>query len=195
MIDSKFRTPYQRFFIDPLLKLPLVQKIDPKIITLLGLSCGLAIVFFLPRAQITLSLICLVISGFFDTLDGSIARFNQRTSAKGAALDITADRLVEFTVVFSLFWVNPQTRGVYCILMLGSILFCITTFLVVGIFSQNESNKSFYYSSGLVERAEAFVFFALMMAFPSLFIPCAILFTILVSLTGLLRLLEFLRRH
>lgn len=69
------------------------------------------------------------------------------------------DRVVEFVVVLALWFVAPQQRGLWCLLMLGSMLLCITSFLVVGIFSENQSQKSFHYSSGLMERAEAFSFF------------------------------------
>ncbi len=191
MIDSKFRAPYQNFFITPLLKSPFLQKADPTILTLIGLFFGLLIPVFLPLQLPFLALVCLALSGFFDTLDGSVARQMQKTSPKGAVLDITSDRVVEFMVILGLYLVAPQERSLFCLIMLGSILLCITTFLVVGIFSQNTTEKSFYYSSGLIERAEAFAFFALMMIFPSAFIPLALLFTGLVMATGIVRIYQF----
>lgn len=64
--------------------------------------------------------------------------------------------------------IAPQERGLWCMLTLGSMLLCITSFLVVGIFTENQSQKSFHYSPGLMKRAEAFSFFIAMMIWPAI---------------------------
>ncbi|NCT57292.1 MAG: hypothetical protein GW760_06250 [Legionella sp.] len=79
-------------------------------------------------------------------------------------LDITTDRFVEFVVLLALWSVSPQERGFCAILMLGSILLCITSFLIVGIFTANDSDKGFRYSPGIMERAEAFSFLVILTA-------------------------------
>ena len=191
MLDSKFRGKYQTLVIKQVLKIQWLSNVHPTHLTLCALLLGLCIPVLLPLGFILSSLLCLALSGFCDTLDGSLARHSLKTSDMGAALDITSDRIVEFSIVLGLFLVSPESRGLYCLLMLGSILFCITTFLVVGIFTQNKSEKSFHYSFGIIERAEAFLFFAVMFLFPSLFSPLAILFSLLVFMTGALRLFEF----
>jgi len=192
MIDSKFRNPYQRWVIAPLLKWPFIAKSSPMRLTLFGLFFGLLVPLFLFKGWSFLALASLAASGFLDTLDGSIARFQERSSQKGAALDITADRIVEFCIVFGLYLYQPETRAIPCFLMLGSILFCITTFLVVGIFTQNDSAKSFHYSPGLIERAEAFFFFGLMILFPLGFQVLALSFILLVTATGCIRIVQFI---
>lgn len=103
------------------------------------------------------------------------------------------DRIVEFSAVLALYLFDPQHRATLTILMLGSILLCITSFLVVGIFSNNTSQKSFYYSPGIMERAEAFLFFIVMTLFPDYFNFLAAVFCFLVCLTALIRLFEFKR--
>ena len=75
------------------------------------------------------------------------------------ALDISSDRLVEFAIVFGLLIIDPSTRAIPAALMLGSILVCVTTFLIVGMFTDNHTQKSFFYDVGLMERAEAFFVF------------------------------------
>ena len=109
----------------------------------------------------------------------------------GAILDITCDRCVEFSIILGLYLVDPTSRPFLSFMMLGSVLVCVTTFLVVALFTPNESEKGFHYSPGLIERAEAFLFFGLMILFPPLFTPLAALFSILVFLTGLLRIRQF----
>ncbi|NGX37545.1 MAG: Inner membrane protein YnjF [Chlamydiae bacterium] len=192
MIDSKYRGTYQKLVIEPILKRSWMQSADPLLLTLSGLFFGLLIPFFLYIGCTLIAFSCLVISGFFDTLDGSVARHLDQTSDPGAVLDITCDRLVEFAVVIGLFLVAPQERGLLCLLILGSILFCITTFLVVGIFSQKKDDKSFFYSPGVIERVEAFAFFAAMIVAPQAFALLAISFILLVFLTGVLRIKQFM---
>jgi len=193
MIDSYYRSPYQRLFMEPLLKRGLFDALSPKGVTLLALLSGILIPLFLMAHQSLLAFLCLLASGFFDTLDGSLARHKNQTSPQGAVLDITSDRIVEFAVILGLYLFAPETRALLCLLMLGSIFLCVTTFLVVGIFEKNSTEKDFHYSSGIIERAEAFIFFSFMIVFPSFFFPLAILFTGLVLLTSLLRIKSFVK--
>ena len=59
--------------------------------------------------------------------------------------------------------------------------------------SPNQTEKSFNYSEGIMERPEAFIFFALMILFPNWFPVLASLFSALVFLTAMIRVLEFAR--
>ncbi len=133
----------------------------------------------------------LLLSGYLDTLDGSLARRCNKTSPFGAALDIISDRIVESAAILGLFLVEPGARGLPCLMMLASTLLCVTTFLVVGIFTQNTSEKGFRYSPGLMERAEAFALFIAMIALPSAFLFLSWLYTLLVMATALIRLYQF----
>lgn len=191
MIDSYFRTPYQNLIVNPLLRTPLLKTFSPNLITLLALLSGLATLPLLFLHHKVSAFLCLVASGVLDTLDGSLARLQNSISSKGAFYDLFSDRLVEFSVILGLYFYSPNDRSLFCLLMLGSILLCITSFLTVGVFSQNTSKKSFHYSPGIVERAEAFIFFTNMILFPAYFIPLSVIFSVLVFLTALIRLKEF----
>ena len=138
-----------------------------------------------------LALSSLLLSGYFDTLDGSIARLRNQKSNLGSVLDIFSDRIVEMLIFIALFLVDPQNRAFFTILMLASSYLCVTSFLVVGIFSQNEGQKSFHYSSGIIERGEAFIFFILMILFEKFFKILALSFSSLVFLTAFIRVFEF----
>ena len=141
-----------------------------------------------------LAVLTLIISGYLDSLDGTIARLTNRSSEFGSALDIICDRIVEFAIIFGLYLVNPVARATTCLWMLGSVLICISSFLVVGIFTQNSSTKSFNYSAGIMERFEAFMFFIAMILFPKYFTYLGYTFTILVTMTALLRMREFAKQ-
>lgn len=188
MIDSYLRSPYQTLLVDPLARH--LQRLPPNLITLLSCLAGLSVLLLPPL----LAPLALLLSGYLDTLDGTLARLHKRTSPLGTALDITSDRLVEFATILALFLIDPTTRGLPCLLMLGAILLCITSFLVVGIFSQNTSSKSFHYSPGLIERAEAFLFFTALFLLPKFFPFLAYTFALLVFTTALIRLYQFSRQ-
>ncbi len=164
---------------------------NPTTFTFLGLAFGILTALLTGLSYPFLAVSCLALSGFFDTIDGSLARVLNRTSNRGAVFDITSDRMVEFSVVLGLYFVSPLDRGFPCIVMLGSILICITSFLVAGVFIQNQGEKGFYYSPGIMERTESFAFFAIMIVFPSFFFPLAFTFSFLVALTGFIRIYQF----
>lgn len=194
MIEAHLRNTYQKYCVDPLLRLKVFRKVHPIALTLLACLLGASVLPLLSLGFTTSALFFLIASGALDTLDGSLARREDKTSNQGAALDITCDRLVEFAVILGLFFIDPSLRGLPSLLMLGSVLLCVTSFLIVGVFTQNNSEKSFHYSPGLIERAEAFLFFAAMILFPSLFIPLAYLFSFLVLLTAAIRLTQFFKQ-
>ncbi|MEC7838536.1 MAG: CDP-alcohol phosphatidyltransferase family protein [Chlamydiota bacterium] len=193
MIDTYLRTPFENIFITPLVRKILLTKIHPNTLTTLALISGISIIPCLAYNQLPLTLLLLLFSGYLDVLDGALARAQKRASPRGAVYDIVSDRVVEFSIIFGLYLVEPISRGTPCILMLGSILLCVTSFLVVGIFIENAGHKSFHYSPGIMERSEAFIFFGLMIIFPSLFAILSAFFSILVAATGLYRIINFIR--
>ncbi len=190
MIDTKWRTPFQTLLIDPLLRIPLIARRAPLTLTLLAALSGLCIPLLLAYHASLMALMLLALSGLCDVLDGSIARKQQCTSPIGAACDITSDRLVECCILIGLYLYDPA-RALPVMVMMGASLLCVTTFLVVGIFSENASEKSFHYSAGLIERGEAFIFFACMIVLPGYFLPLSILYSGLVLLTATIRLKQF----
>jgi len=190
MLEENLRHHYQKWFVDPVAK-AIHHHINPLYITILSGLLGLLVIPALYYSKIALALLLLVASGYLDTLDGTVARQTKTSSAFGSAMDIVTDRLVEISAVIGLWLVDPTHRAFLSLLMLASMLLCITSFLVVGIFTSNDSHKGFHYSPGIMERAEAFIFFILMMLLPMYFVPLSILFIILVMLTTAIRLIEF----
>ena len=190
MLETYIREPYQRALVNPIAKL-LSKKISPNQLTVLSGAIGVLVLPCLYFNAYILAAIMLLASGYLDTLDGTLARVTGKSSDWGSVLDITVDRVVEFVVILSLWLVAPEMRSFWVIMILGSILLCITSFLVVGIFSANQSEKSFYYSPGMMERAEAFVFFIAMMIFPSWFSLLSFMFCMLVVATAIIRLKQF----
>jgi archaetidylinositol phosphate synthase len=194
MLEQSIRQYYQVTLVNPLVQM-IGHKISPITVTLLAGVFGILFIPFLLTGHTIWAVACLLFSGYLDTLDGSLARHQNTSSPLGSVLDIMADRFVEFSVILAFYLADPIQHGLAAMLMLGSILLCITSFLVVGIFTPNETQKSFHYSPGLIERAEAFVFFIVMTLVPHYFKLLAFLFVGLVLLTATIRLLQFAKAY
>ena len=194
MVESYIRPLYDKLLINPLAKaLNNFGDYHPLVLTVIGCISGITAAFFVAtNFPLTASLL-LLLSGYMDSLDGAYARLSQQTSATGAVLDIMSDRVVEFSIVLGLFLYHPQTRGLLAILMLGGMFVCISSFLIVGIFSDNDTYKSFHYSPGIIERPEAFALFIAMILLPQWFTVFASIFTGLILLTAGMRIWQFCR--
>jgi len=191
MLEQRFRNIYQKIFIDPIINL--ASKYLKSIwVTIASGIAGVAIIPLLVYGHNLWAIGLLLVSGFLDTLDGSIARHQNSSSNVGGALDIFTDRVVEGLVILGLFLVDPS-RSFLCLLMFFANSLCVTAFLVVGVFVEQESDKSFFYHNGLMERTEAFIFFGLMMLIPEYFNPLAYIYTFLVILTALLHVRYFIK--
>jgi archaetidylinositol phosphate synthase len=190
MLEYYLRSSYQTYCVDPLVTM-LQHKMTPIQLTLLGGFLGTCVPLFMYFHTLIGAVIFLLLSGYLDSVDGSLARKQQTVTQIGSLLDIFSDRVVEFAIILGLWLYAPFDRSLMCLLMLGSILLCITSFLTVGIFSENNSEKSFHYSPGLMERPEAFIFFVLMIIFENYFFVLSLLFTLLVLFTSCLRIYEF----
>ena len=191
MIEAKLRKYYQSILVTPLLDQYWAKKIHPNAVTLFACLTGMAVFPLLTLNHPYFAVAALLFSGFLDTLDGSVARHRSLETPFGAILDIFCDRVVEASVILALFAVDPNLRAFPAFFMLASILLCVTAFLVIGIFANRPSQKGFYYSPGLIERAEAFFFFCLMILIPNDFGLIAYLFSSLVIISSITHIILF----
>ncbi len=193
MIDSRCHQAFQRFFVTPVARYIQHSKTSPTTLTLVSLIAGLLATPFIAFGSTFFSLFFLFASGYLDNLDGALARLTGKKTRSGCVIDILSDRVVELGVVFALYGYDPQGRGFLSLLILGSMLLCISSFLLVGVFSKNRGEKGLHYSPGLIERTETFVFFTLCILFPGSFTLLGWIFSALVLLTAGLRLRSFLQ--
>lgn len=189
MIETHIRPAFQKICIDPLAR-QFAKHTQPNTITLCSLVIGLFAALCIALDWPITAVIFMLLSGYCDILDGSIARLKNQSSDIGTVLDIMSDRTVEVAIILCFAFRAPDYAIIY-LLMMGVTLLCVSSFLVVGIFSTNTSNKSFYYSPGLMERAEAFIFFIVIILIPSWQLWVAIVYIILVLWTAGFRLFEF----
>jgi phosphatidylglycerophosphate synthase len=185
VLEGKFRPTLNRFFIEPVASI-LSRFLSASHVTWLSLSVGILASLAIALAMPWTATVLLLLSGYFDVLDGSIARMNDSSSAFGSMIDILCDRIVEVAIIIALA-LKSFDMAIVALFMMGSSLICVTSFLVVGIFQVNDTHKSFYYSPGLMERAEAFLFFIAMIIFPALTVALGIIYTLLVLWTAVKR--------
>lgn len=190
MIESYFRATYQKICVNWVAQ-RITHKVSHHLVTGAASVFGIASAIALANHLVVLATLLLLLSGYCDTLDGTLARLQAKSSPLGSVFDIVSDRIVEIAIVLALFSLSPSTRAWSCMGMLSSMLLCITSFLVVGIYQENNSSKGFYYSPGFIERAEAFIFFIAMMWLPVYFTWLAISFIVLVFMTSIIRIYEF----
>jgi len=159
MLDTKARKYIQ----------PLLEKTADLFIKI-GISANAATVTAFVIGVISAALVCLRLfwpavavlwlSGFFDAVDGTIARKTGTSSPLGTLLDIVFDRIVEILMLMALVYIQPEL-ALYVAVVLSSIIISMTIFLTVGAATKKESEKSFYYQPGLAERSEGFIMISL----------------------------------
>ena len=76
--------------------------ISPNLITLLGVIPAIAFTYFLWTHEYINAIISLIFAGFFDVLDGALARRTGRVSLSGAFLDSSIDRLTDTIMALGL---------------------------------------------------------------------------------------------
>src|SRR5437868_993312 len=117
MIEEYCRHHYQKVLVDPIANC-LSSQIKPDQITWLSGLFGMLVLPALLFHHVMLAITLLLLSGYCDNLDGTMARIHNNSSHWGSVLDITIDRLVEWIVVFALWCLEPNERGIWCLLML-----------------------------------------------------------------------------
>lgn len=70
-------------------------KLSPNMVTIAGLLAHLPIAWLIAQANYELAAVLLVIFGLFDTLDGALARLQNRVTRTGMLLDSVTDRVKE----------------------------------------------------------------------------------------------------
>ena len=77
----------------------LAPVITPTGLTILGLLSAVVAALFYSYRHLFLAGLAILFSGFFDVLDGVVARITRRTSGFGGTLDALVDRYTEFFYV------------------------------------------------------------------------------------------------
>lgn len=126
MIKEKFGRDFDRW-VKAGVPFLFKREIDPNLLTVLGTCVCVGAAWAYGRGEFLTGALLLWGGGLFDLVDGVVARHFQRSSAFGAFLDSTLDRLVDMAVLIAIVIHfagigDPVTACVAAVALVASIL-------------------------------------------------------------------------
>jgi len=82
---------------------------SPNCYTWLTIPTALAAMLFMINHAIGWSITLFIVAGILDLIDGALARHLEQTTYRGAFLDGSLDRFIDFMLIFSYFWLSIHT--------------------------------------------------------------------------------------
>ncbi len=113
---SNLKSRVKKTFVNPLAK---HLKLNPNVITLIAIVIMLAASYSAIYINLILAGILVFVSGFFDMVDGSIAKLHRKETKFGAFFDRTGDRISDLLILVSL---TVILSPVYIHLLLGLVV-------------------------------------------------------------------------
>jgi archaetidylinositol phosphate synthase len=138
---NRFR-PFLKNILEPIAK---KSNINPNLISLISFLIAILSAVCIGCYRLDLGVLFILLSGFFDVLDGAIARYHNRTSKFGAILDSTFDRFSDAIIIIGFIY------GSYIHWFLG-ILAIHSGFMVSYIRASSQS-QGISNDVGIAERA------------------------------------------
>lgn len=143
---------------EPVARLLARTAITPTTITWFGFLLSLGAAALIITGHLFAAGLVVLIAGFFDILDGALARYTNRATRFGAILDSTLDRLSEAVVLLGILVLYAREQQVAHILLVGVAL--LGSLLVSYIRARAEA-LGLECQAGLFTRAERVVVLAL----------------------------------
>jgi phosphatidylglycerophosphate synthase len=152
--------------------------ISANTVTVIGAIVGVAAAAFLAQGLYWAALASIAANRTLDGLDGAIARHSQPTEW-GGYLDSIADYVFYIAVPLGFASANPDNIWPALLLVSSFTLTAVSFLALAAILARRDmghAQKSFTYSTGLMEGGETIAAFILMCLFPSQFPLLAIVF-------------------
>ena len=191
MLDTHARKIFNPIF-NNIAKIMIMLKLSANQITAIAFVIGILSAVALYFNKYLLSFMLLWLSGLFDAVDGEVARMSNKKSLIGAQLDIVSDRVVELAFIWAVAF-NHKDVLYELLFLVSMILISMTVFLTTGMIAKNNTKKSFYYQSGLMERTEGFIMFSLMIIFREKIKLVILIYALLIFITIIQRLIETIK--
>ena len=108
----------------PVVRLLAKTKVSPDALTCLGLMLAVGTAVLIAYGHLFTAGFLVIVAGFFDMLDGALARYTARESRAGAVLDSVVDRISEAALLLGIivFYVYQQST-VEVIVAGGALIF------------------------------------------------------------------------
>lgn len=119
---AKARKATSDYITQPVVKLLARTPLTPNAITWLGLCITIGAVYLVVTEHLFAAGFVVLVAGFFDMLDGALARITNRVTRFGGVLDSTLDRLSDAILLLSLLVIYTRGQQVGESLLVGVAL-------------------------------------------------------------------------
>jgi CDP-diacylglycerol--glycerol-3-phosphate 3-phosphatidyltransferase len=99
---AEVRKSVANYVIQPVVRLLAITSISPNVITWFGFLLAIGAAALIVSERFLAAGFVVLIAGFFDILDGALARHTGQTTHFGAVLDSTLDRLAEVVLLLGI---------------------------------------------------------------------------------------------
>jgi archaetidylinositol phosphate synthase len=145
--------------IEPIARKFVKVGFTPNSLTCIGIAFGIIAAFLFAQGEQPLAGLALLTCGFFDVIDGAVARLAGRVTAFGGVLDSVADRYVELLIFVGIIYGGLIKVG-YLPSWLWGLLALTGSLLVSYTRARAEAEGSGKLAVGIAERGERFLILA-----------------------------------
>jgi CDP-diacylglycerol--glycerol-3-phosphate 3-phosphatidyltransferase/CDP-diacylglycerol--inositol 3-phosphatidyltransferase len=174
---NRFRDFWTRL-ISPIARLLLRLGVSPDAVTVVGtIGVAFGALFFFPRGQLLVGVLVITAFVFSDMIDGHMARLSGKSSAWGAFLDSTLDRLGDAAVFggLVLYFMGPGDSDRWA----GLALYCLVMGATTSYARARAESLGMEAKGGIAERADRLVAILVMTGLSDIFdLPWFIPFTL-----------------
>ncbi len=155
---SQVRKAASRYFTNPVVRILARTPVTPSAITWFGFALAVAAAVLIAMGHLLIAGVMVLVAGFFDMLDGALARRTNRVTHFGALLDSTLDRLAEGGLLLAILFLFAKEESTTGVLLAGGVL--IASLLVSYIRARAEA-LGLECTVGLFTRPERVIVLAL----------------------------------
>ena len=110
------------YFTEPIVKMLARTPVTPNTITWFGFTLAVAAAVLIALEYLIIAGVVVLAAGFFDILDGALARRTNRVTVFGAVLDSTLDRLSEGVLLLGIMFLYVEQGSTRGVLLVGGVL-------------------------------------------------------------------------
>ena len=119
----EFRKTIARYLTQPVIRLLARTPVTPNALTWFGFILVVGAAVLIVTGHLFAAGLVVLFAGFFDMLDGALARSTNQVSRLGAILDSTVDRLAEAVLLLGVLYMYAREQSVTGVMLVGITLF------------------------------------------------------------------------
>ena len=169
---ARVREATASYFAEPVVKMLARTPITPNIITWFGFTLAVAAAVLIALGHLLIAGVVVLVAGFFDILDGALARRTNRVTVFGAVLDSTLDRLSEGVLLLGILFLYVEDGSTRGVLFVGAVL--LSSLLVSYVRARAEA-VGLRCTVGLFTRPERVIVLALGLLLNQIILALAII--------------------